>query len=241
MITGVFGLPGSGKSTFLAWCASRAQCGKRVRIGSFGGVTLTTRSDYDKIYSNFPIRGCYPLDFDKLGVCEYSDCLILIDEVSLLADSRAFKTFNDTTKMFFTMHRHWGVDVIWCGQSYMDCDVKIRRITEQLMFIESSVLGRSKITPIFPVLGLDDNGKIEECYVEKGFFSRKYLRRKPYYHMFDSFQRPSLRPLRSGEPWPFDDAPLRSLYKKGGAGTGAQAAPKTDISHLGGKPPQGDN
>lgn len=205
MITGVFGLPGSGKSTFLAWCASRALSGKYVSIG-FPRLRLTSFKSYDKIYSNFPIRGCYPLDFDKLGVCEYTDCLILIDEVSLLADSRSFKSFSDTTKLFFTMHRHWGVDVIWCGQSYMDCDVKIRRITEQLMFIESSFLpGFSKITPIFPVLGLSDSGQIEECYVEKSILSRKYLRRKPYYHMFDSFERPSLRPLRSGEPWRFTD------------------------------------
>lgn len=204
MITGVFGLPGSGKSTFLAWCASRALRGKYVSIG-FPGLRLTSFKSFDKVYSNFPIRGCYPLDFDKLGVCEYTDCLILIDEVSLLADSRSFKSFADSTKLFFTMHRHWNVDIIWCGQSYMDCDVKIRRITEQLCFIEYSWFGRSKITPIFPVLGLSDSGQIDERFVEKGFFSRKYLNRKPYYSMFDSFERPSLRPLRSGDPWQFTD------------------------------------
>lgn len=203
MITGVFGLPGSGKSTFLAWCASRSLSGKLVSIG-FPRLYLTSKP-YDKIYSNFPIRGCYPLDFDKLGVSEYSDCLILIDEISLLADSRSFKTFSDTTKMFFTMHRHWNVDIIWCGQSYMDCDVKIRRITEQLMFIESAPFNRSRISPIFPVLGLTDDGHIDERYTEKGFFSRKYLKRSPYFHLFDSFERPSLRPLRPGEPWRFTD------------------------------------
>ena len=237
MITGVFGLPGSGKSTFLAWCASRALSSKPIKIGS---LSLSTNKTYNKIYSNFPISGCYPLNFDLLGISEYSDCLILIDEISLLADSRNFKTFSDNCKLFFTMHRHWNVDIIWCGQSYLDCDVKIRRITEQLMFIEARPFGYSCVTPIFPCLGLDDFGHIVENYTTKGFFSRKYIKRKKYYYMFDSFQRPSLRPLRSCDPWPFDTALLRSLEKKGGAGTGAQTASETDFSHLGGKPPQGD-
>ena len=46
---------------------------------------------------------------------------------------------------------------------------------------------------------------------------------------------PSLRPLRSGEPWPFDVPPLRSLHKRG-AGTGAHTPPETNISHLGEAP-----
>ena len=61
MISGVFGLTGAGKSSFLAWCASRAQRGKRLHIGlsAAGGVWLQDESSkaYDRIYSNFPLKG----------------------------------------------------------------------------------------------------------------------------------------------------------------------------------------
>ena len=81
MVTGVFGLPGAGKSTFLAWCAFRASRGKSLRIGLgvAGGVDLQSQRRYERIYSNFPLLGCYPLDWDSLGVMDYSNCLILID------------------------------------------------------------------------------------------------------------------------------------------------------------------
>ena len=58
MVQGVFGLPGSGKSTYLAKLAKKAF------------------KKYDRVYSNFYIDGCYKLDFDSLGLVDYSDCLI---------------------------------------------------------------------------------------------------------------------------------------------------------------------
>ena len=76
MIEAVFGLPRSGKSTYLAYLAKKAQ-----RKGI-------------KVYSNYYIDGCYTLDFENLGKYDYSDCLMLIDEISLLADSRDWKQFN---------------------------------------------------------------------------------------------------------------------------------------------------
>ena len=76
--------------------------------------------------------------------------------------------------------------------------------------------------------------KSRKCYVEKGFFSRKYLRRKPYYHMFDSFQRPSLPSVLSGRvSRGLSMFPLRSLHKKGG---GYRSTYATRNEHL---PPGG--
>ena len=68
MIKGVFGLPRSGKTTYLAKLAYKAQ--KK-------GI---------KVYTNFYCKGCYTLDFDSLGVYDYSDCLLLIDEISLFCE-----------------------------------------------------------------------------------------------------------------------------------------------------------
>lgn len=65
MISGVFGLTGAGKSTFLAWCAARVQAGKSLRVGfaPAGGVYLqdVNSRDYERIYSNFPLWGAIRL------------------------------------------------------------------------------------------------------------------------------------------------------------------------------------
>ena len=75
MITGVFGLTGAGKSSFLSWCAMRAQKQRSIKVGLSiaGGVSLQDlrSKEYTRIYSNFPILGCYPYDFNDLGVKDY--------------------------------------------------------------------------------------------------------------------------------------------------------------------------
>ena len=87
MVEGIFGLPGQGKSTYLAKLAKKA-IKKKI-----------------KVYSNFYIKGCYKLDFDDLGVHDYSDCLILIDEISLFCDCRSWKNFNADLVYFFTKEK----------------------------------------------------------------------------------------------------------------------------------------
>ena len=70
MISGVFGLTGAGKSSFLAWCADRAQRGRRLSVGFrfAGGVSLQDERHYDRIYSNFPLFGLLPF---RLGFARY--------------------------------------------------------------------------------------------------------------------------------------------------------------------------
>lgn len=195
MVTGVFGLPGAGKSTFLAWCASRASRGKSLRIGlgAAGGVDLQSQRKYDRIYSNFPLLGCYPLDWDSLGVVNYSNCLILIDEIMMLADSRAWKSYPENIKYFFSMHRHYSVDVIWCSQSYKDCDLRIRNLSEQFLHIRKA----GAYTEVIPIPHYMDvrNGTIDDWYELGGLLSRRFIKRKKYYKLFDTCARKPLKPL----------------------------------------------
>ena len=172
MVQGVFGLPGSGKSTYLAKLAKNGF--KR----------------YDKVYSNFYIEGCYKLDFDKLGLFDYSDCLILIDEISLFCDCRNWKNFTDDMVYFWTNHRHYGVDIVYCSQSYADCDKKIRNLTDSLFYIRSGLFGFSIVRSINKVFNVDSD--ITEGYELSGFPSLVFRRR--YYKMFDSFVRKQLPP-----------------------------------------------
>ena len=128
MVQGIFGLPGSGKSTYLAKIAKKYQ--KK-------GI---------KVYSNFYIKGCYQLDFDDLGIHDYSDCCILIDEISLFADSRNWKNYSAPLRYYMACHRHYNAVIYYASQSYKDCDLRIRNITDTLYYIRPSLFGLSVLT-----------------------------------------------------------------------------------------------
>ena len=87
-IVGVIGLPGSGKTTLLAKAAYKWLHGK-----SFLGMPARS-----KVLTNFDCPGCYKLSFDCLGLYNFQDMNIIIDEIMLLADNRNFKSFPEHLK-----------------------------------------------------------------------------------------------------------------------------------------------
>lgn len=173
MITGVFGLPRSGKTTYLCMLAQKALHKGR------------------KVYTNFYCKGCYTLDFDKLGVYDYSDCLILIDEISLFCDSRSWRDYSENMKYFIALHAHYGVDLVYCSQSYMDCDKKIRNVTDYLYQIKPWYFGFSRVRVIDKQFVID-RGSISEYYQTVGI--GKFCYRRRYYKYFDSFERKEFPP-----------------------------------------------
>ena len=90
MVKGYFGLPGSGKSTFLTMIAQKEL--KRIRRG---------KSAYKHVLTNFYCEGCCIIDYSQLGLYDLSHSLILLDEITLDAESRDFKLFNSKKKRFF--------------------------------------------------------------------------------------------------------------------------------------------
>ena len=200
MIQGVFGLPGMGKSTFLAKCAWMCLHGKE-----FMGVP-----PHKYVYTNFDCPGCYELDFDTLGKYNYHDCLILIDEIMLFADCRDFKNFSPELKYFFALHRHFNVDIIWCSQYYSDCDKKIRNLTSCFYLLEkASVLPVSFIKPIIRAMGAKD-GQMIDRYDLGAPISWRFVWRPRYYKLFDSYETKELPPVEVSlwSPLP-EPVPLR--------------------------------
>lgn len=197
MIIGMFGVPRCGKTTYLAYCAERAArkkalaCGRgawRVRLGDF--------APYDKIYSNFPLHlragaPVYKLDFDMLGKFQIENSLILIDEISLVCDSRDFKNYARHTKEFFALHGHYQNDVIYCSQGYEDTDKRIRNMTEIMLYCDRAG-AFTRVRPIHKTWSID--GSIVEGYTLAPPLSSKWLYRKPYYQCFDSYDAPTLAP-----------------------------------------------
>ena len=180
MITCVFGLPGSGKSTLMAKMCKSALKGKR----------------YDKVYCNFYLKGAYPIDFKDLGVYNFENSLILIDEAMNEADSRGFKSFTAELKYFFSNHRHYGCDVVYFTQAYDDVDKKIRNNTAELLYIRK-FMWWSFTTPIVRKIVINDFTNEIQCgYRMKGLLSTRWYFRPLYYKYFDSFERKPLAPLQ---------------------------------------------
>lgn len=166
MIVGVFGLPRSGKSTLLAYCAERALRHKALACGRGAWrVSLGDFSPYDKVYSTFPIlsksgKVC-KLDCFQLGKIEIKNSLLLIDEISLVFDSRDYKAFPKHCKEFFALHGHWSNDIIYASQGFEDCDKRIRNMTDTLLYVDRA--GRfSRVRPIRKQWSID--GSIVEGY-----------------------------------------------------------------------------
>lgn len=169
----IFGLPGSGKSTVLASIARDF-----IKRGK-------------KVYSNYYIEGAYTLNVDRLGIDDYSDCVLLLDEISLVCDSRDWKKFSPELRYFFSNHRHYNCEVWVCSQSYEDCDKRIRNITDELYYCESSSFGFSRLRRVEKTL-LVENGHVSEYYTARGL--GRFIYRPRYYKYFDSYVRLPLPP-----------------------------------------------
>lgn len=190
MITTIWGLPRAGKTTALAWVALQAQRGRPARIGApFHRVTLGEFAPYDRVYSNFPLKGCYQLNPTDLGRYDFSRSLILCDESSLVFYSREYKNNDRTALDWLCLHGHYRCDLVFASQGLQDCDKRIRNLTAQLVHVRK-VGGFSILTPVSKDELPDDPTK--EVYIKGGLLRCKPLRRKKFYDMFDSFDAPPL-------------------------------------------------
>lgn len=188
MITCFFGLPGCGKSTLLAKIAQKEL--KRIKKG---------KSKYKRVLSNYYIKGCSKLNFRDIGIVDMSESLLLIDEISLDADSRDYKEFSKTLKQFFILHRHYGVDIIYATQQYDGVDRKIRELTHNLYYMKK--IGQiTYATTIFRKITISEDSEIKMGYVFPSLLkiltdiknTMVFCWRPKYYKYFDSFDAPKL-------------------------------------------------
>ena len=116
-----FGLPGCGKTTLMAAIAIDAIKSKK----------------YKNIYCNvrLTIPGVTYIPNDAIGKYGLFDALILIDEATLFADSRDFKSFDQGKKTFFLLHRHFRSNIILFLQQWNALDLKIRTITDKVYYV----------------------------------------------------------------------------------------------------------
>ena len=214
MVSGYFGLPGCGKSTFLTMIARKEL--RRIRRG---------KSKYRHVLTNFYCEGCELIEYQDLGHFEIRDSLILLDEITLDADSRNFKQFDSFHKHFFLMHRHYNCDIIYFTQQYDGVDKKIRDITVNLFFIRR--MGPFSIAKrIWRILDINEQSKeIVQGYRFSNFFELLFMFpfqlcfRPRWYKYFDSFCVPRGLPEYKYPRWIGSDEP------PAGSAGGAQQQP----------------
>ena len=195
LVTCYFGLPGAGKTCFATMLAQKEL--KRIQNG---------KSCYARVLTNFACTGCFRIDYRQLGIYDYSDSLIILDEITLDADSRNFKSFTQEKKEFFLMHRHYNCDIIYCTQQWDGVDKKIRDITQELYRIKKPYFpffNRFTIaTRIWRCVEINEytkeivNGYRFSNWLERIAFRTVRICYRPlYYRYFDSFDAKSLRPI----------------------------------------------
>lgn len=191
-----FGLPGCGKTTMLA-----RQAVKAVRSGR-----------YLNVYSNvaLSIPGVTVIDNDCIGQFELRDCLLLIDEATLFADSRDYKNFSKGRLSYFLEHRHRNADIMLFTQQWDGVDRKIRTITDRVYYIKKGlILGhwfsscyRIPYDIIIPDPkknnGGEKLGEIIQGYCKPPLLARLFslkIYRPRYYPFFDSWELKELPDL----------------------------------------------
>lgn len=139
MITGYFGVPGCGKTTLATKKARKInkmikRDEKRVKRG------LKRKCPYDYVLTNFSCKGCYKINFTDIGIYDIQRCAIILDELTIDADNREFKSFARSSVEGFIYHRHYFNDIFYYTQNYNAVDKKIRDLTHTLYFVKKSYL-----------------------------------------------------------------------------------------------------
>ena len=198
-----FGLPGCGKTTMLA----------KIALDAVRG------SKYLHVYTNvgLNIPGVTLIDNECIGQYELRDCLLLIDEATLFADSRDFKNFGKGRLAYFLEHRHRNADIILFTQQWDGVDRKIRTITDRVYYIKKGLFTGKWFSSCYRIPydiiipdpkknGGEKLGEIVQGYCKPPFFARLFAKRvfRPaYYKYFDSWELDEL-PSLPGKYKPYE-------------------------------------
>lgn len=187
ILTVVFGLPGSGKSSLAAYYAFKAM--KK-------GIP---------VYSNFPVTGAFKIDKYDLGQYEIKHGLVLIDEAGLSFNARDWKRFTDSHQHFFRYYRHDFNQVYVFSQSWDSVDKVIRDVAWRYMLVKKTLIpgivktrtmGRDPISA-----NLDESGNPSSSYFWLPL-SKRFWPVFRAWKLFDSHSAPIL---------PKKDFPVYSL------------------------------
>lgn len=197
----IMGKPGSGKSTYFAHEMKKyTKLNKRlIKRGK------TPWTIYTDMHVNIPgIRIFNPKDLKDHWPEEKS--VIFIDEISLIWDSRKFKSFDSGFTEFFKLHRH-AETIIYCASQAFDADLRIRQLTTHLM-VTNNLFGIFALVrpvtrkfPYFTEPSAEHGSDITDVYKMSIITSWKLYFMPRYFKYFNSYIKP-------GRPYlPYSEVP----------------------------------
>lgn len=192
------GLRGSGKSN-LATCLAQFWIKKGKRV-----------------FSNFPIKGCYEYDISDLGTYMIKDCILILDEAGIDMSNRKFmeksiKGIKENNRKFWKLTRHYGINNIYLFSQAFDYDVTLRRLCDRQFILTNSVISNfTLITILRQVWSVTEEGDSPCVKLEIMEFPHLRCYRKPWYKYYDSYIVDEL-PYKEFPLYKFDDTSSTSL------------------------------
>lgn len=119
-IAGVTGINGAGKTLWAVDAAIKAM--KKGR----------------PVYSTVPIDCAWGKSFPIVSLrqlVELHDCLVLLDEVSVIFSSRTSASLPNEVQVLLQTARHRKITIIWTAPAWQRCDVMLREVTQAVLSV----------------------------------------------------------------------------------------------------------
>lgn len=198
MITGIFGKPRSGKTTYAVSIVRKNEL--KLKACKKLPLLKPILKPYTAIYcTDHTIMGTIPITYENLGKWKpLPHSLILLEEAGIGLNNRNWKKLGDDATDLFCTCGHKKVDIIWSSQT-ADVDCKLLSRTHYLWLAKPMPIipHMSILTPIHFSIGVDnERHTLQDMYtqseklwklVDVVTLQTKFLYRKPYYKYFDSY------------------------------------------------------
>lgn len=197
MITGIFGKPRSGKTTYAARIVQKNK--KKLKLVKRFPFLYRVLRPYDVIYcTDETIEDTITVTYESLGKWRpVRNSLLILEEAGIGLNNRNWKALSNDAAYLFALHGHIGCDILWSSQT-VDVDKKLLSRTHSL-YLCSRFFGYTVLLPISFSVDVDnETHQLVDAYskprglsaifsVILPFGRGKMFRRRPYYKYFDSF------------------------------------------------------
>lgn len=183
------------------------------------------------VYSNRSLAGCYKVSIEDLGsfdFCVVEDGIekrggvLIIDEAGIDLNNRDWKSLNHKMIEFFKLHRHYKLNIYVLTQG-IDIDLTVRRlitcwfkVVRYYIFFGLVKTPYTKLIPVYQTLTIENGDWKIKYEVPKSIFVGQKINMKKIWHLFDSFDAPTL-PKKEFEKWyelPIDTFEHSSIFDK---------------------------